>query len=436
MMSVCETRASVPPRPSSRGPSPGKARGPGSGPGREVHVFALGVLALAMLVLLMPAVAFGQSREVRPGELALEVSVEERQATPYTQEMVLLTIRGTYRRYITREKLVQPELEGFNWSQLGPDTWRDERVDGRKVKVFIRRMAVYPERPGELTIGAFRHRLTLTDEGDDWFEHDVASEPITIKVEPAPADGDWWFPVRQLEVSDQWSNAPDQLTPGEGVLRVIRVEALGATPEMIPPMPELSSPSGMIFAHPEKRLIQLTPEGPKTIAFWRWTIRPGNDVSAVVESLSFDYYDTTMREKRTVEINAQRVAYGARVRASGAGAPTTAQAVPEPAEAVLPGGPALAAALAVFAAALALGLRGRAWSGVPRLSDWVPGWHPQRRALRRAARAGRVGEVRKALVALSGADPGAETYRKRLAELDRAVYSGAAPPGDVTRFAR
>ncbi|WP_254703950.1 hypothetical protein [Roseovarius sp. THAF9] len=399
-------------------------------------MFAVGVLALAMFVLLIPAIASGQTREVRPGELKLEVSVEERQATPFTREMVLLTIRGTYRRYITREKLVQPELEGFNWSQLGPDTWREERVDGRKVKVFIRRMAVYPERPGDLTIGAFRHRLTLTDEGDDWFEHDVASEPITIEVDPAPADGEWWFPVRQLEVSDQWSNAPDQLTPGEGVLRVIRVEALGATPEMIPPMPELSSPSGMIFAHPEKRLIQLTPEGPKTIAFWRWTIRPGNDVSAVVEPLGFDYYDTTTREKRTVEINAQRVAYGERVTESGAGAPATAQAVPEPAEAVLPGGPALAAALAVFAAALALGLRGRAWTGVPRLSDWVPGWHPQRRALRCAARAGRVGEVRKALVALSGAGPGAETYRTRLAELDRAIYSGAARPGDLMRFAR
>ncbi|MGK7755762.1 MULTISPECIES: hypothetical protein [unclassified Roseovarius] len=387
-----------------------------------------------MLVLLMPAMAFGQTREVHPGELALEVSVEERQATPFTREMVLLTIRGTYRRYITREMLVQPELEGFNWSQLGPDTWREERMDGRKVKVFIRRMAVYPERPGTLTIGAFRHRLTLTDEGDDWFEHEVASEPLTIEVAAAPEGSGWWFPVRRLEVSDTWSNAPDQLVPGEGVLRVIRVEALGATPEMIPPMPELNSPSGMIFAHPEKRLIQLTPEGPKTIAFWRWTVRPGNDVSAVVEPLSFDYFDTTTRETRTVEIDAQRVAYGARLPRSGADA--QAATGPEPAEAVLPGGPALGAALAVFVAALMLGLRGRSWSGLPRVSDWVPALHPKRRALRRAARAGRVGEMRQALVALSQAGRGAETYRARLAELDRAIFAGTGEPGDLTRFAR
>ncbi|KRS10953.1 hypothetical protein XM53_18705 [Roseovarius atlanticus] len=391
---------------------------------------------LGMFALMVPEIAVGQTREVRPGELKLEVSVEERAATPYTREMVLLTIRGTYRRYITRETLVQPELEGFNWSQLGPDTWREERVEGRAVKVFIRRMAVYPERPGTLTIGAFRHQLTLTDEGDDWFAYEIASEPITIEVDPAPEGSDWWFPVRQLQVSDQWSNAPDQLTPGEGVLRVIRIEALGATPEMIPPMPELTSPSGMIFAHPEKRLIQLTPEGPKTIAFWRWTIRPGNDVSAVVEPLSFDYFDTVAREPRTVEINAQRVAYGARVPGSRAEMAATAPAAPVVTEAVLPGFPALGAALAVFAAALLLGLKGRAWSGRPQVSDWVPALDPRRRALRRAARAGRTGEMRQALVALARAGPGAETYRARLAELDRAVYSGQAPPGDLTRFAR
>ncbi|WP_428511691.1 hypothetical protein [Roseovarius sp.] len=422
----------------TRKPVRATAGGPGSGPGRGLRVAGVCIWMLAMVVLMSPDIAVGQTREVHPGELSLEVSVEERTATPYTREMVLLTIRGTYRRYITREMLVQPELEGFNWSQLGPDTWRDERVDGRKVKVFIRRMAVYPERAGTLTIGAFRHRLTLTDEGDDWFAHEIASEPVTIEVDPAPEGSDWWFPVRRLEVSDQWSNAPDQLTPGEGVLRVIRIEALGATPEMIPPMPELASPSGMIFAHPEKRLIQLTPEGPKTIAFWRWTIRPGNDVSALVEPLSFDYFDTTTRQSRTVEIGAQRVAYGARVPGSGDDPADTAQAAPrpEPAEAVLPGGPALGAALAVFAAALMLGLRGRAWSGLPRLSDRVPALHPQRRALRRAARAGRVGEMRRALVALSRSGPGADSYRARLAELDRAIYSDTAPTGDLARFAR
>ncbi|MFN3208009.1 MAG: hypothetical protein ACE369_03240 [Roseovarius sp.] len=377
------------------------------------------MLALAALV---PATAGAQTREVFPDQLKLEVTVDQREVTPFAREMILVTIRGTYRRYITREKLVQPALDGFNWTQLGPDTWRDERLDGRQVKTFIRRMAVYPERAGTLTIGPFRHQLTLTDEGDDWFEHEISSEPVTIDVASAPTGGGWWFPVRRLRVSDEWSNAPDQLKPGEGVLRVIRVEALGAMPEMIPPMPELTSPSAMIFAHPEKRLVELTPQGPMTIAFWRWSVRPGNDVSGVLEPLSIDYFDTSTREARTVEINAQRVAYGTRQVAAQEGGTANLKSPTSQAQARLPGIGALLAGSAVFLATLGAGLRGRAWSGLPAL----PGLDPRRRALRRAERAGNTAAIRRALQALARSGPQAETYRMRLAALDRAVFSRTA----------
>ncbi|AZQ69112.1 hypothetical protein EF888_19455 [Silicimonas algicola] len=213
---------------------------------------------LVLLCLVLPALAVAQTREVLPEDLSLTIEIEDA-AERLVGEMVLVTIKGTYRRHITRESLKQPELEGFSWSQLGQDMWTEARIRGQKVKVFTRRMALFPERAGPLTVGAFTHDLTLTDEGDDWFEHAVLSQPIDIEVKPAPEVEGVWFPVKRLIVSDQWSNAPDQLAPGEAVLRVIRVEALGVTPEMIPPMPELRSPSAMIFPHPEQRLAELTP---------------------------------------------------------------------------------------------------------------------------------------------------------------------------------
>ncbi len=244
------------------------------------------VLFVFLLLVLTSSLA-AQTTEVNPADVTLTVSVENPGATPYVQEMVLVTIHGRYRRHLTREKLEQPDLEGFNWMQLGPDQWFDTTERGKKVKNFRRRMALFPDRPGRLTIGAFTQHLTLTDEVNAWFGHDITSKPMTIEVAPAPVSDDWWLPVRQIEVSDNWSNAPDQLLPGEGVLRVIRVEAVGASPDMLPPMPELRSPSAMIFAHPEKRLVELSPEGPVSIAFWRWTIRPGNDTSAIVEPIGF-----------------------------------------------------------------------------------------------------------------------------------------------------
>ena len=102
---------------------------------------------------LLPGLVQAQSRTVLPQELELSVTVEETDHVPFVREMVLLTIHGVYRRHITREELIQPDLEGFSWTQLGADVWREERMNGQKVKTMTRRMAVYPDRAGDLTAG-------------------------------------------------------------------------------------------------------------------------------------------------------------------------------------------------------------------------------------------------------------------------------------------
>lgn len=264
----------------------------------------------AFLLWLLTVTAL-HAQEVAPDDVHLRVFLNDGMVTPYHQELVLLTIEGTYRRRIATEQIEQPPLTGFNWMQLGEDYWWDDRENGVQVKKFRRRMALFPDQVGELEIGPFTHHLNLFDENDDWFEYSEQSEPITLDVKPIPelAEGEWWLPLRSLEISDQWSNAPDQLDPGEGVLRVIRIEATGVSPEMIPPMPDMTSPSGGVFPHPEKRLVDLTPDGPVTLAFWRWTIQPLNGRSAVVEPIELAYFDTTTRRHEVATITANRVAF-------------------------------------------------------------------------------------------------------------------------------
>ena len=382
---------------------------------------------LLVLLICWPVAGWGQSREVRPEELRLRVEIEQTAYQPYRGEMILVTIRGQYRRHVTRERLEQPALDGFSWSQLGPDRWVEARIRGRPAKMFERRMALYPERAGELTIGAFTHHLTLTDAGDDWFEHPLQSEPVTIDVAPAPAPAAAWFPVKRLRISDDWSNAPDQLAPGEGVLRVLRIEALGAMPGMIPPMPDLRSPSGLIFAHPEKRLVELTPEGPVTYAFWRWTIRPGNDTSAIVEPIRLTYFDTAMRRSREVTISPQRVAYGTVL-------PTLAEAAPVQA-ARLPGAwPALSGG-SVFLLGLWLALRGWRIEGLSRLHSFAV-LDPLAWRMRLAARSGDAREMRRAAAAMLARDGAHPARRALLARLDRAIYGCAPLTLDLPELAR
>ncbi len=265
---------------------------------------------LALLIILVPSLALAQRSKVVPEDAELIVTIENPQDPFLESEMVLLTIHGIYRRHITREKIIQPPLHGFGWMQLGQDYWYDSLENGLPVKNVRRRMAIFPARSGKIEIGAFQHRLTFLDEDLKWFEHEIASEPIVIEVGAADETSDWWLPVHKLEIDDNWSNPPDQMKAGEGVLRVIRVEAFGASPDMLPPMPELKSPSAHIFPHPEKRLVQLTPNGPVAIGFWRWTLRPTNDVSAIIEPITVEYYDTIARENKEVTISTQRIAYG------------------------------------------------------------------------------------------------------------------------------
>lgn len=384
------------------------------------------IARLALLFVLTCGNAVAQSRDVDPRDLGLRVVIENGDVVPYQQEMVLITIHGVYRRHITNEKLEQPDFDGFNWMQLGQDDWFESRVDGRSVKNFRRRMAVFPERPGTLRIGAFVHHLTLTDENDDWFPHDVRSDPFTIEVAPAPEVKGWWFPTRRLEISDRWSNPPDQLGEGEGVLRVIQLRAVGAAPEMLPPMPELKSPSAMIFAHPEKRLVELSPEGPVAHAYWRWTIRPTNATSAIVEPIELEYFDTANRQSHDVTISAQRIAM----------AVSDATPQQEPAEsAVLHPGAIVAGAGIAFLAGLLILLQGRridAMGGLARM----PLFDPYRRLLWRAANRGDPGALRRAAVAMLRRDGSDPARRRLLAEFDVALFDSSDKTPDLRRFAR
>lgn len=374
-------------------------------------------LVLGVFLMFWPCLALAQSKTVLPSELTLEVVVEATDHTPIAREMVLITIKGVYRRHITRETVIQPDFEGFSWTQLGDDTWRDERLNGEKVKTFSRRMAIFPDRAGDLTIGAFSHKLTLTDEQDEWFEHQVTSAPVVINVAPAPSDREWWFPVKSLKISDQWSNAPDQLVPGEGVLRVVRIEALGVTPEMIPPMPELNSPSAMIFPHPEKRFVELSPQGPLSYAFWRWTIRPSNDTSAIVEPLSFDYFDTANRVDRAVTISAQRIAYGAAVPEQ-----SSDDAIPDrPVQAQMPGWQLAVLAGVICIAGVFYALRGWQITGLQAVQRFRV-LDPLARQMRRAAQAGDLTDMRRAAASILLRDGASIARQKLLTQFDQSVF--------------
>lgn len=317
------------------------------------------VRLLALLLLLATPLA-----AQAPDTLKLELVLDPRETAPLEGEMVLATIRGTYRETITNEDLKLRSMTDFDWTRLGQDAWSDQRIDGRTARVFERRIAFYPKRAGNLEVLPIVHELEIIGNGGQRETVLVRSDPVRIEVGEKPAGADQsWFPVRALEVSDTWDADPAQLEDGQSVTRRVVVRALGATPEMMPQQPALREPWLITFTPPDERNFQVTAQGPVTTLVWVWKLRPITGEPGVLSQVSLPYFDTTSRTAKTATLPSATIGYAsfADNAASGwRGDPGV-------------GWPHLAVLGATAVAAVILGLRGRSGISAPaaRLRRWM-----------------------------------------------------------------
>jgi hypothetical protein len=190
-------------------------------------------------------------------------------------------------------------------------------------------------------------------------------------------------------------------------------------------MPELTSPSGHIFPHPERRLVSLSPEGPISIAFWRWTIKPEGP-SAILEPIEFSFFDTRERVMRDVVISPQRVAM-----APGP-APVAASAPPEG------GSLHRASGLTALAAGAIAGVAAMGWRRTGRPADWreLRQAFSARRNLARAARSGDLPAFRRAAHRMAATMPADQRRPEVLAEIDAALFVKEAATPDLRDLRR
>ncbi|GAB4070725.1 BatD family protein [Ancylobacter sonchi] len=247
------------------------------------------------------------------------------QMQPVVGEMIPVTLRGEYTSRIALETLTFPGSDQYDWMQLARDQWRDEEIDGRTVRVFERRLAVFPRQAGPLTLGPVTHHLTVVGANNLREPLDMTAQPITLPVAPFPAEGAP-LSARKLEIEDTLSDAPGALRDGETLVRRITLKAQGALPHQLPPRPSMRQPWLISFAAPERRETQPTPEGPATSITWEWHLRPKTGEPGVLPAVSIPWFDTAARQMRTVEIAAIPFGYASfRDNRSGVGSLSAGQ---------------------------------------------------------------------------------------------------------------
>ncbi|WP_181704929.1 BatD family protein [Chthonobacter rhizosphaerae] len=363
------------------------------------------VIRLALTFFLMAGVARAETLRLLVPEIA-----------PVAGEMVPVTVRGEYTRLITLEKLTFPSSDQYDWMQVSRDSWTEERIDGRTVRVFQRRIAVFPRRAGRLTIGPVTHQLTVTGGPTGREALPVTAEPVTLTVAPFPAETPP-LSARALTVEDSLSAPPGALGDGETLVRRMTIRAEGALPQQLPPRPAMREPWLISFAAPEIRETRPTPDGPVTTVTWEWHLRPRTGEPGVLPAVTIPWFDTAARRLRTAEIPAIPFGYVS-FRENRGGLDRL------PADQVWIAAAACGSGLvAGLAAALAGQARRRRADALRILRRLVP-FDPTRRAVRRAARSGDLVALRRAAdrYLARRRDLGLPVTGRETAELDAALY--------------
>lgn len=337
---------------------------------------------------------------------------------PAAGEMIPVTVRGEYTSTITLEKLVFPNSDAYDWIQIARDQWRDESIGGRTVKVFERRVAVFPREPGQLSIGPVTHNLTVIGRTQPREPLDVTAEPVTLTVAPFPAESPP-LSARRLTLEDRLSTDPAALRDGETLLRRIVIKAVGTLPHQLPTRPAMRQPWLITFVAPEVRKVDLRPEGPVTTIIWEWNLRPKTGEPGVLQGMEIPWFDTTTRQMRMAEIPALPFGY-ASFRDNQGGADRLAP------EAIAKGLGALGAGLIVGLGVASAGMSARRRSDVVRALRRLSPFDPTRKALKEAARSGDLMRVRRS----------AARYLRRRADLGLPVTGGETAGLDETLYGR
>ncbi len=197
-------------------------------------------------------------------DVLLEVSAEP--DTVYVQAPVQLAVRLLYRRSLLEGNLSDPSIEDALVRRQGDDRQYSARRGGESYRVIERRFVVFPGRSGELHIPALRFvGLLAADAGDGLGGFGLfrgggrrvgaESQPLTIEVLPPPPGAPSpWFPANDVRLSEDWGDDPVPVfRVGEPVTRRLRVEALGASGEQVPPLAP-GTPEGM-RSYPDKPVL-------------------------------------------------------------------------------------------------------------------------------------------------------------------------------------
>lgn len=191
------------------------------------------------------------TRPEQGAPFAAEIAPDREQA--FVNEQILVRITLSASREVSDLRGEPLEVEDAETTLISQSEF--QRVVGSEpYRVTELVYAVFPRKPGALTLPSIRYQGTLRR------TQLVVSRtpPVSIEILDPSLDADAsqhtpWFPAGGVALSREWSSDPRALVVGEPVTRSVRVTAAGQHAAAIAP---LAAPDGRFKYYPEKASIE------------------------------------------------------------------------------------------------------------------------------------------------------------------------------------
>ena len=177
-------------------------------------------------------------------ELYLDIEVNK--DSVYVQEQLLFTVRLFYTiNGIRNPQFTELEMPDTVIQLIGSPNQYEELIEGVRFGVYEKRYVIFPQRSGPLEIPDILFRGEVTDGSSNFVFRNLNTrrvtafiDGITINVDerPSAVQGEnFWLPVSNLTLEEEFSTDIANLRVGDSVVRTITMVADGLDGAVLPP---------------------------------------------------------------------------------------------------------------------------------------------------------------------------------------------------------
>lgn len=237
---------------------------------------------------------------------------------------------------------MQPfELPGAQVIELGDNQYETTR-NGRRFGVYEVAYAVFPREAGELNIPAqsldiqVGRRNLLSGRPAQKVRLQMGAETLQVKARPAEFTPQEWLVANKLDLSDSWSQPPEQIRLGESLTRTVTLATVGAAPDRLPTFEFADIPGMNVYAEPLQNTEDLNSRGvinarQRSVAFV--PVKPG---LIEIPELVVRWWNSTENRAEQARLPARTI----EVLPAAAGSSVSVPAAPaQPAAPLLPASP-------------------------------------------------------------------------------------------------